>query len=225
MKSDTEEIQRLFPAFDLLLSETIFRIGTRKTYHEGDVLMKKGQFIRSTLLILSGKVKLYRQSESGEEFFMYHIGAGEACALSMLCAIRNVASHVGAVVTEDTEAILIPIEEMDALMIQHKHWYHFVIETYRTRFEELLMVIDDIAFKNMDERLESYLRRHADSSSPNVYLTHQEIATDLNSSREVISRLLKKMEKKGMIVLQRHHIECKPILINPSVKKAMKGSI
>jgi CRP/FNR family transcriptional regulator len=216
MKSDTAEIQRLFPAFDGPLSETIIRIGTRRTFHEGDVLMKKGQFIRSTLLILNGKVKLYRQSDSGEEFFMYHIGAGEACALSMLCAIRNVASHVGAVATEDTEAILIPIEEMDALMTEHKQWYHFVIETYRTRFEELLMVIDDIAFKNMDERLESYIRRHAESSGPTLHLTHQEIATDLNSSREVISRLLKKMERKGMIVLQRHHIECKTILNTPS---------
>jgi len=212
MRPSPEDIQRFFPAFDIPLSRTIAQIGTRKTFHEGDVLMKKGQFIRSTLLILTGKVKLYRQSDSGEEFFMYHIGAGEACALSILCAIRNVSSHVGAVATEDTEAIQIPIEEMDTLMSQHKTWYHFVIETYRTRFEELLMVIDDIAFKNMDERLESYIRRQADASGPNLYLTHQDIATDLNSSREVISRLLKKMEKKGMMVLQRNHIECKTIL-------------
>lgn len=222
MMPNPDEIQRLFPVFDVPLSETISRIGTWKTFHEGDILMKKGQFIRSTLLILSGKVKLYRQSDSGEEFFMYHIGAGEACALSMLCAIRNVSSHVGAVATEATEAIQIPIEEMDTLMTQHKAWYHFVIETYRTRFEELLMVIDDIAFKNMDERLESYLRRHAESAGPNLYLTHQDIATDLNSSREVISRLLKKMEKKGMIVLQRNHIECKTILTG---QKSFKNEI
>lgn len=207
-----EEVKKMFPGFDEPLSETIARIGTWKTFQEGDILMKKGQFIRSTLLIVSGRVKLFRESDAGEEFFMYHIEPGEACALSILCSIRNVASHVAAVATEETEAILIPIEEMDQLMTQHRSWYHFVMQTYRTRFEELLMVIDDIAFKNMDERLESYLKRLANNSSPQLQLTHQDIAKDLNSSREVISRLLKKMEKKGMITLHRNHIDCSGLL-------------
>jgi CRP/FNR family transcriptional regulator len=218
MNLSAADIRRLFPAFDESLSDAIAQIGTWKTFQEGDVMMKKGQYIRSTLLIVSGKVKLFRQNEAGEEFFMYHIEAGEACALSILCAIRNISSHVGAVATEQTSAILIPIEQMDSLMTQHRSWYHFVIETYRSRFEELLMVIDDIAFKNMDERLESYLRRQAATSGRNLHLTHQEIAKDLHSSREVISRLLKKMEKRGLIVLQRNHIECRDILNNPETK-------
>ena len=208
MTPSPQEIQKHFPSFDDSLAETISQIGTWKTFREGDVLMKKGQYIRSTLLIIQGRVKLYRMGDSGEEFFMYYIEPGEACALSILCAIRNVSSHVGAVATEETEAILIPIEQMDALMMEHRSWYHFVIETYRSRFEEMLLVIDEIAFKNMDERLATYLTNQAKVSGPNLYLTHQEIAKDLNSSREVISRLLKKMEKKGMIRLHRNHIEC-----------------
>jgi len=115
-----EDVQRLFPGFDAPLSETIAQIGSWKTFKEGDVLMKKGQFIRSALLIVSGRVKLYRENDAGEEFFMYHIEPGEACALSILCSIRNVASHVGALATEETEAIFIPIEEMDTLLTQHK---------------------------------------------------------------------------------------------------------
>lgn len=201
------DIQAQFPHFDNNLLDTIARIGQWKTFQEGEIVIRKGQFIRSTVLIVHGRVKLYRENDSGEEFFMYHIETGEACALSILCGIRNISSHVGAVAMEETDTILIPIEHMDTLMTQHTSWYHFVMETYRTRFEELLTVVDDIAFKNMDERLNSYLQRQAQALGNQPYLTHQEIAKDLNTSREVISRLLKKMEKKGMIALHRNHID------------------
>jgi CRP/FNR family transcriptional regulator len=96
---------------------------------------------------------------------------------------------------------------METLMTQHRNWYHFVLENYRNRFEELLMLIDNIAFKNMDERLQWYLERQATKLGKTLNLTHQQIAEDLNSSREVISRLLKKMEKNGMLTLGRNAIE------------------
>ena len=100
---------------------------------------------------------------------------------------------------------------MDRLMTNYKSWYYFVIETYRNRFEELLSVIDNIAFKNMDERLEWYLKRQSQKLGTTIHLTHQQIANDLNSSREVISRLLKKMEQDGQIDLHRNHISWKGI--------------
>jgi CRP/FNR family transcriptional regulator len=94
------------------------------------------------------------------------------------------------------------------MMSKYKSWSHFVIQTYRNRFDEMLTVIDNIAFRNMDERLEFYLKRSkANAGSTTLSLTHQEIADDLNSSREVISRLLKKMEQLGKIKLNRNSIE------------------
>ena len=103
---------------------------------------------------------------------------------------------------------MLPVQLMDELMIKFKSWSHFVIQTYRNRFDEMLTVIDNIAFKNMDERLEFYLKRSkTDSGKLILDLTHQEIADDLNSSREVISRLLKKMEQLGKIKLNRNSIE------------------
>jgi CRP/FNR family transcriptional regulator len=97
---------------------------------------------------------------------------------------------------------------MDELMIKFKSWSHFVIQTYRNRFDEMLTVIDNIAFRNMDERLEFYLKRaKTDAGRISLNLTHQQIADDLNSSREVISRLLKKMEQLGKIKLNRNSIE------------------
>jgi CRP/FNR family transcriptional regulator len=109
---------------------------------------------------------------------------------------------------KDTEVISIPLAYMDEWMSKYKSWYHFVLETYRSRFEELLVTIDHIAFRAMDERLEFYLKKHVQTLGSNVIpISHQEIADELNSSREVISRLLKKMEQLGKVKLQRNSIE------------------
>jgi CRP/FNR family transcriptional regulator, anaerobic regulatory protein len=203
----SEELMKMFPMFDSQLAQFICTIGECKTFEEGSIMMKTGQYFKATMLIISGKVKLYRESEDGGEFFMYFLEDGNACALSMICATRNQQSEIMAVAVEETEVLMIPIQYMDELMTKYKGWYYFVLETYRSRFEELLVVIDHIAFKNMDERLEWYLKQQAEKMGNNIHLTHQQIANDLNSSREVISRLLKKMEKNGAVILHRNSIE------------------
>jgi CRP/FNR family transcriptional regulator len=200
------EIIQRFPLFDESLAKFIHEKGECKIFHVGDVLMKPGQFFKYAMLIVSGRIKLFREGEDGEEFFMYYLETGDACALSMLCMARSQSSTIAAVASEETSVIMIPIQYMDTLMKNHPTWYHFVIETYRTRFEELLSVVDQIAFKNMDERLIWYLRRQASAFGNKLVLTHQQIAQDLNSSREVISRLLKKMEANGFILMERNTI-------------------
>jgi CRP/FNR family transcriptional regulator, anaerobic regulatory protein len=202
-----EELQKIFPMFDSKLAAFVASISERRTFDEGEIMMKTGQYFKATMLIIRGKVKLYRESDDGSEFFMYFLEGGNACALSMICATRNQASQIMATAVEETEVLMIPIRYMDELMTQHKGWYYFVLETYRSRFEELLVVIDNIAFKNMDERLEWYLKQQAAKLGNHLTLTHQQIANDLSSSREVISRLLKKMEKNKMVALHRNSIE------------------
>jgi len=200
------EIMQQFPLFDEMLAKFIHQNGECKNYASGDVMMKPGQFFKYAMLIVSGRVKLFREGEEGEEFFMYYLDPGNACALSMLCMARNQSSTLMALALEETAVIMIPIKFMDTMMKNFPSWYHFVIETYRSRFEELLTVVDQIAFKNMDERLVWYLKRQSSALGKNLLLTHQQIAEDLNSSREVISRLLKKMEKNGMISMERNII-------------------
>ena len=168
--------------------------------------MKPGQFFKYAMLIVDGRVKLYREGEEGEEYFMYFLEPGSACALSMMCMAKSQSSTVMAIALEETEIIMIPMQYMDSLMRNYSAWYHFVIETYRSRFEELLTVVDQIAFKNMDERLDWYLKRQSETLGRNLMLTHQQIANDINSSREVVSRLLKKMEKTGRITMERNSI-------------------
>lgn len=204
--STPEELMKIFPMFDITLANYIHENAASRSFEPGEVLMKPGQFFKYAMLILHGKVKLYREGEDGEEFFMYFLESGNACALSMLCMARNQSSTIMAMAVEKTEVVMIPIQYMDVLMKEFTSWYHFVIETYRSRFEELLVVVDQIAFKNMDQRLEWYLTQQANSLGNNLMLTHQQIANEINSSREVVSRLLKKMEKNGLISMERNSI-------------------
>lgn len=204
----TDEIKDRFTSFSKTLLADIHDHASFQTVPAGEVIMKTGQYIKNTVLVLSGIIKIYREDENGGEFFMYYLKPGQACALSMICATKNEQSQIMAKVVEEAELVIVPLRLMDKWMMEHRSWYEFVIETYRSRFEEVLEVIDSIAFKAMDERLEFYFKRYKAANPGNeVKLSHQEIATELNTSREVISRLLKKMEQRGMIRLHRNNIE------------------
>jgi len=206
--SADSELRKQYGLFEETLIEEIEQTSEFKTYQSNDILMRKGQYIRSTMLILSGLVKVYREDEEGNEFLMYYLKPGEACALSMVCAARQEASPIMARAVSETDVLMVPIETMSEWMGKYKSWYQFVIETYRSRFDELLLTIDSVAFRGMDERLEFYLKRAQEAEQKNIIDTsHQEIANELNTSREVISRLLKKMEQLGKVKLNRNSIE------------------
>lgn len=201
------QLQTIFPQFDEELLAHLETIGQVTNFEEGTMLMRPGQYFKNSLLILDGRVKLYREGDDGEEFFLYYLEQGSACALSMICAAKNETSAIKAKAMSPVKALAIPIQYMDGLMRDHRQWYYFVLETYRSRFEELLEVIDQVAFHSMDQKLEFYLKRQFESFKSNkITMTHQEIADDLNSSREVISRLLKKMESQKRISISRNEI-------------------
>ncbi|HWA33844.1 MAG TPA: Crp/Fnr family transcriptional regulator [Cyclobacteriaceae bacterium] len=200
------DLQHIFPQFDAELVSHLERIGQVVEFEEGEMIMRSGQYFKNSLLILEGQVKLYREGTDGEEFFLYYLEKGNACALSMICATKNEASAIQAKALTRVKGLAIPIQFMDELMKEHRTWYYFVLETYRSRFNELLQVIDQVVFHSMDEKLEFYLKRQFDSLGNKITITHQEIADDLNSSREVISRLLKKLETQKRISISRNEI-------------------
>lgn len=203
----TTKFKQLFPDLEDELYKEIEAHGIVKEIKRGDTILKVGQTIRSTILIVDGLIKLYREDKDGKEFFIYHLNAGQACSLSMVCAARHETSEILAKALTDATVLAIPLEQMEQWMSKYKSWYQFVITSYRNRFEELLKTVDAIAFTNMDERLEYYLEKQVASAGTHLKITHQEIANDLNSSREVISRLLKKMEAKGWLIIHRNSIE------------------
>lgn len=207
-RSADQLLQKNYPLFESQLVAEIESKGEFRGFESNEILMRRGQYIRSTMLILSGLIKVYREDDEGNEFLMYYLKPGEACALSLVCAAKHEASPIMAKTVNATEVLLVPIEVMSEWMGKYKSWYQFVIETYRNRFDELLATIDSIAFRSLDERLEFYLNRAKEVQGVKIIeLSHQEIAQELNTSREVISRLLKKMEQRGKVKLSRNAIE------------------
>ena len=205
-------LRKSYPLFEDNLVTEIEEQGEFKTFPANEILMRKGQYIRSTMLVLNGLIKIYREDDDGNEFLMYYLKPGEACALSLVCAAKHEASPIMAKTVTETEVMMVPVDTMSEWMSKFKSWYQFVIETYRARFDELLVTLDNVAFRSMDERLEFYLKRAKEAQETNLLsISHHEIAQELNTSREVISRLLKKMEQKGLVGLHRNAIELKKL--------------
>ena len=197
-----------FPLLEKELIKDMVQVSDVRTVQPGELLMRTGQYIRSTLLVLDGLIKIYREDDEGNEFFMYYLDGGKACALSLLCAQKQDTSELKAKAVTEATILSIPLSYTDQWMMKYKSWNQFALSSYRERFEELLQTVDHVAFRNMDERLVFYLKRHQEKSKSN-YITSSitEIAQELNSSREVISRLLKKLADKGVVNLHRNSIE------------------
>lgn len=203
-----QDYRHLFPDLETDLLREMQEKGRILRVDAGTTLLQTGQNIRSTMIVLEGLVKLFREDDEGGEFFMYHLQPGDGCALSLICDRGFRTSAVTARAVTDATLLVVPLEYTENWMRQYRTWYHFVVGTYRRRYEELLETIDHIAFRNMDERLEFYLRRHQDTLKTKVlHITNTEIAQELNSSREVISRLMKKLAEEGKVRLLKNGIE------------------
>ncbi|HET9058060.1 MAG TPA: Crp/Fnr family transcriptional regulator [Chitinophagaceae bacterium] len=202
-----KSIQKTFSFLENELLEELLENGSIHHFNAGETLVRKGQYFKSALIVINGLAKIYREDDDGNEFFIYYLEPGDACAQSMVCDSRQKTSEILAVAVKDTEILMVPLAKIDEWMMKYKSWNSFILSSYRQRFEELLITLDHVAFRNMDERLEFYLKRQAQKLGNNLQLTHQQIADDLNSSREVISRLLKNMEKNKRVILYRNGIE------------------
>lgn len=213
-QSILDQLRHNFSSFEPGLREELATQSKVRTFSAGETLMKPGQYFKSSMLVTLGRVKVYKQGQDGGELFMYYIEPGQACALSMICAARQEQSELLAVAMEETGIIAVPVALMDELMMKYRSWNHFVLETYRNRFEELLSLVDHTVFKGLDERLEFYLVNQQKAlHTDELRMTHEEIARDLGTSRVVISRLLKHMEQSGRIVLSRNAVNLKNLSV------------
>lgn len=193
--------------FDEELIEELVRVGKIKDVKQDDIIVDVGQEISFIPFVLEGSIKVSRESESGEELLLYYIESGDTCAMTLQCCVGNKKSEIRATAIENTKLLTIPIEYMQKWIASNNSWREYILTSYYVRMQELLEAIDAIAFMKLDERLEKYLKDQAMLlGSLEINLTHQQIAEDLHSSRVVISRLLKKMESKGLLKIQRNKI-------------------
>jgi CRP/FNR family transcriptional regulator len=194
--------------FEEELLKEISEVGTLRDFQEGEKLMEIGQYIKYMPLLVSGVIKVLREDNDGNELLLYFLRDGDTCAMTMTCCLGQKKSEVRVVAESDTEVLMIPIGKMEDWLASYKSWRNFVLNTYHTRLNELLDTVDSIAFLKMDERLLKYLKDKVRVlKDKTINSTHQEIAYDLNTSRVVVSRLLKKLEIMGKVKLHRNHIE------------------
>ena len=192
---------------DELLQE-INNVGTYRDIPEGLKLIEIGDYIKSMPLLISGAIKILREDKEGDELILYFIEQGDTCAMTLSCCLGDSKSEIRAIAETDARLIMVPVQKMEEWLGKYKSWRNFVLQSYQNRMTELLEAIDTIAFLKMDERLFKYLKDKAMVNHNEViHVTHQEIASDLHTSRVVISRLLKALEINGRIELHRNNIK------------------
>lgn len=199
--------EKLQGHFEFPLLEELAKVGQVKIIPAGTYLIRPGEFIRSVPLLIRGSVKVMRPDQEGREALLYYLGGLDTCAMSLTCCMSGKQSEIIAIAEEETELIAIPVSMVDEWMCRFPSWKQFVFHTYQKRFDNLLKTIDEVIFHKLDERLLAYLQKKADNCQcRELAITHEEIAQELVTSREVISRLLKQMERGGQIKLMRNKI-------------------
>ena len=199
--------------FEEALIEEIIESGELKFYRAGELLMDIGDTIDFVPFLLRGVFKILSEEKSGDEIAMYFLERGDTCACAFINSLESKKSKIRAVAETDSEVILVSLDRFDEWMVQYKTFRHYVIESYSIRLREMIEAIDTLAFMKMDKRLLKYLHDKAQVLRETMLTTtHQEIAYDLNTSRVVVSRLLKQLENQGKISLHRNRIEVLDLL-------------
>lgn len=194
--------------FEEALIDEIIETGKLKFYKEGELLMDVGDHISFVPFLLRGVFKILSEDENGGEIAMYFLERGDTCACAFINSLNTKKSRIRAIAETDSEVILVSLEHFDKWMVTYKSFRHYVIESYSIRLREMIDAIDTLAFMKMDERLLKYLYDRAQVLRETMLnITHQEIAYDLNTSRVVVSRLLKQLEIAGKINLNRNRIQ------------------
>jgi CRP/FNR family transcriptional regulator len=192
---------------DPKLLEDIRQNSHSKSVSKADLIIAPGDPVQFVPLVLQGSLRIMREDEAGREVFLYHIHPGETCAMSLNCCQAGKNSMIRAVVEEDAKLLMVPVKQIES-WFSYPEWRSFINTTYANRFIELLNVIDLIAFNSMDKQLLHYLQERAKAlHTQALYITHQEIADELHTHREAISRLLRSMEQKEIVRLGRNIIE------------------
>lgn len=189
------------------LVEQLYKFSSRKDYRAGSIILNENSNIRAIPIVAKGVLKVIRTEEDGREILLYYIRAGESCIMSFLGGLHNETSKVKAEVEEDAEILFLPLDKVSLFIKEYPEWLDYIFRLYHKRFEELLEIVNAIAFKKVDERLLSLLKKKSELISSNtIHITHEQLANELGTARVVVSRLLKQLEENKAVVLGRNKI-------------------
>jgi CRP/FNR family transcriptional regulator len=203
-----ERIQDALGFASLELAETLAREGRILNYKAGDYVMEPGQPMKYVPIVLEGSLRVARKDDAEDrELYLYTLEPGSACS-NTFGSLYGQSPSLEVLAEEDSTVLCVPIRVVQELLHTNREWMNFVLRSYQKRFDEALNALDDVAFRQLDERLLHFLVEKARRNDQNeVHMSHFEIAQALNSSREVVSRLLKRLESEGRVHLGRNRIE------------------
>ncbi len=189
------------------LIEKLYACSRKKRYETGSVILSENAHIRSIPIVVSGAVRVIRTEEDGREILLYYIKAGESCIMSFLGGLHNDTSKVRAEVEETAEILFLPLDNVTLFIREYPEWLNYIFRLYHKRFEELLDMVNAIAFRKVDERLLDLLSKKSElSGARTIYVTHEQLANELGTARVVVSRLLRQLEDNDMVRLSRNRI-------------------
>lgn len=194
------------------LQREIAQAATVVHLESGAYFLREGDSCEHFAILVSGRMRVFKLGERGHEITLYQVGAGEACPLNVSCILSDSPVPAMARVEEDVEAIVIPAPTFRRWMAQHESLRTFVYQTFAARLTEVMSLVEEVAFRRMDQRLARRLHDllgHDVVPRGSVEITHAELAADLGTAREVVSRLLKEFERLGAITLSRGRIAVK----------------
>lgn len=177
------------------------------------VLLREDDTIHYLPLVLKGSLKVTRKDKQGRDILLYYISQGESCIASYAAALFREQSKVSAFAEEACEIVLLPVNQIEEWARAFPSWNLFVVKLYYRRFEELLDAFNSLTFQKVDERLADHLKRKAVvNDSAEISTTHQQLADEIGTAREVVSRLLKVWETEGKLTISRGLIKINPSL-------------
>lgn len=189
------------------LGQEFARQVTLASIPAGRDLMAEGDRAEAVPLVISGQIRVFRIGESGREITLYRLGRSECCVLSADSILGHRLFPACAQVEEEAEVAFIPASVFDSWLARSPAWRQFVFGAMSRRLMSLIDTLDGVAFRRMDGRVASLLLERSRQESPRVRTTHQEIADELGSSREVVSRILEDFQARGQLRLSRGIVE------------------
>ena len=194
--------------FEKELLQEISEVGFLKSIKKGHLLIDIGEELTHIPLILDGVVKIVRKDKNGFELSIYYLEPGDTCAISFANCINKKKSIFRGVAESKVEGVFIPVHLVDQWLIKYETWRHFIIDSYHFRLLEMVETIDSLAFLKMEKRIWKYLTDKVKiSNNIDLEITHQKIAEDLNSTRVVITRIIKKLHEEEKIYSTRNRVK------------------
>ena len=201
-----DDIIQKFPALkdaDKQVRSEILEHAVTVDLPRGELIMVEGDKCRNMGLILSGSVRIYKAAESGREITLYRVGAGESCVLSASCIFCKNSFPATAVTQEKTVMVVIPSNVFRKWIDQHAIWRDYVFGVLSQRLSTVIETLEEVTFRRMDVRIADFLITLSGPDHHDINIRHQDIAMELGTSREVVSRILKNFESQKFISLKR----------------------